>query len=178
MKVRAKGDFIWTLVLSVFVAALILATGGLLPEVRIVPYLAAIPTLILLLLLLLGEFVPGVLQWTESTLEDLWGGDGRRPGGAADETPAPWPAVLRVMGWIVGFLVLFFWFGFFVVPPIFIAAYLVVEAKVAARKAVPVALLVCGSLYGGLSFLMVELWTGAVPEIITDYVGGAIIPPV
>ena len=49
---------------------------------------------------------------------------------SAPDEDASWPAVLRSMAYAVGFLVLVFMLGFPIVTPIYIAFYLIVEARV------------------------------------------------
>ena len=72
--------------------------------------------------------------------QDLWGGgaDGQKIEDLAD-APSPWPAVLRVMGYAVGYLLGVYLVGFFVVTPVFIALYLILDAKARPAVAVSVA---------------------------------------
>ncbi len=178
MKSRINGAFIWTVILGLFVVLQVTVAGGFTESLRFTPYLAGFGTLFMVIVLLAGNFYPEILRWTETTLQDLWGG-----GGAGDEGPAaaeeepPWPAVLRSMSYAVGFLVAVFVFGFALVPPLYVTLYLVVEAGVRLRWAVLVAVAVSAALIMGMVLLHVEVWAGIIPEIIEGYLGGSIIPP-
>ena len=179
MKSRINGAFIWTVILGLFVVLQVTVAGGFTESLRFTPYLAGFGTLFMVIVLLAGNFYPEILRWTETTLQDLWGGGGAKDEGvsaAAEEEP-PWPAVLRAMSYAVGFLVAVFVFGFALVPPLYIALYLIVEAGVRPRWAVLAALIASFTLVIGMVLLHVEVWAGIIPEIIEGYLGGSIIPP-
>ncbi len=178
MRVRRKGSLVCSLTLSLFVVILLVAAWQYPREVQLVPYVVGIPTLFLFMVLLIGEFYPTLMNWMESALEDLWGG--RTPGArveAMSQDLASWFLVFRVMSWVVIFYVLVFFLGFFLVPPAFVAVFLIMEAEMRPSRAIAASLIASISLYGGMSFLKVELWSGAIPEIIPGLLGGAIIPP-
>jgi uncharacterized membrane protein YfcA len=178
MKRGAIGPFVWTCLLTIFVAVLLIDVRDLPPEVRIVPTLVGTATMVILVVLLIGAFRPEILSWTESTMEDLWGGGQRkqRPPDTAEEQP-PWSAVLLMMGYAIGFLVAMGLFGYVVVPPFFIVLFLVREARVGVLRAIVVALVTTAGVYGGMRFLQVDIWAGAIPEIIPGILGGAVLPP-
>ena len=179
MKSRINGSFIWTVILGLFVALMVTVAGGFTESLRFTPYLAGFGTLSMVLILLAGTYYPEILRWTETTLQDLWGGGEARDEGVAAEAEEepPWPAVLRSMFYAVGFLVAVFVFGFALVPPLYIALYLIVEAGVRPRWAVLVAVAATATLIMGMVLLHVEVWAGIIPEIIEGYLGGSIIPP-
>lgn len=178
MKPRVDGELVFVLALTAFLVAMLVATLGFPPLLRYTPFIAGGLTLLLLLLLLAGRIFPPVLFWTEAVLQDMWGGGaGQDRMEAAVERPSPWPSVLRVMGYAVGYLLAVYFVGFFVITPLFLALYLVLDGEVKPLPAIVVS--------AGLSFVMivalrnlnVDLWSGVMPEIIPDFVGGA-IPPV
>lgn len=178
MRVHVRGSLIFSVMLSLFVVVLLVTALQYLREVRVVPFVIGIPTLFLLFILLIGEFYPSVMQWMESTLEDLWGGKTRGSGaGVRSEDMTSWWSILGIVGWAVVFFVLVFFLGFYLVPPLFIAVFLTVEAEVPLHRAILSSLITSAALYGGMALLRVDLWSGAIPEIIPGLLGGAIIPP-
>ena len=80
MKSGLNGSFIWTIVLGLFVLLLLFVARGFTDSLQFMPYLAGIGTLAMVLVLLAGNYYPEILRWTETTLQDLWGG-----GKAGDE---------------------------------------------------------------------------------------------
>jgi hypothetical protein len=180
MKPRVNGAFVWTCVLGLFVLLFVVVAGGFPVSLQFTPYLAGYGTLAMIVVLLAGNYYPEILRWTETTLQDLWGGgkvgDDDDEAKAPDED-APWPAVLRSMAYAVGFMVFVFLLGFPVVTPTFIALYLIVEARVPPVWGVLVALATSVGLVVGMLFLNVEVWAGIGPEIVEDFIGGAIMPP-
>jgi hypothetical protein len=179
MKPRIDGSFLWSLLLGFFVILLLIDARDLPDQVRIAPNIAGYTTLALILVLLAGAFYPAIVRWTEATLQDLWGGSNPSGGGVGTDTdaPVPWPDVIRVMSYAVGFLVLVILFGFFVIPPLFVATFLIREARVKPYIAILVALAASLSLNAGMYSLNVEIWSGVAPEIVEGYIGGEIMPP-
>lgn len=179
MKSPINGAFVWTICLGLFVLLQVTVAGGFTEALRFTPYLAGYGTLSMVIVLLAGTYYPEILRWTETTLQDLWGGGGAGDKGVASEAEedAPWPAVLRSMSYAVGFLVAVFVFGFALVPPLYVALYLIVEARVRPLWAALAALIASFTLIIGMVLLRVEVWAGIIPEIIEGYLGGSIIPP-
>lgn len=178
MKSRIDGELIFILVLTGLVLAVLIATLGFPPLLRYTPFIAGGLTLALLLVLLAGRIFPPVLMWTETVLQDMWGGgadQGRIE--AAVEAPSPWPSVLRVMAYAVGYLLAVYFIGFFVVTPLFLAVYLIFDAAVKPLPAVAVSAALSFLMIVALLNLNVDLWSGVMPEIVPDFIGGA-IPPV
>lgn len=180
MKPRIDGSLVWSVVLGLGTVGFLYTASGFNASLRFTPYLAGFGTLAMLVILLAGHFRPEILRWTETTLQDLWGGgavgDGNKDLSDGEEA-SPWPAIVRSMSYAVGFLVLVFVFGFPIVTPLYIALYLIVEARARAIWAIPVALGVTTSLVTAMVLLRVEVWAGMIPEIIEGYLGGSIIPP-
>ncbi|MFQ5859035.1 MAG: hypothetical protein ACE5LU_25840 [Anaerolineae bacterium] len=179
MKTRIDGSFIFTLFLGLFVLICLIFARDLPDTLQIATNLAGYTTLALICVLLAGTFHPEILHWTETALQDLWGASGRDEGVVnvvAEEAP-PWPAVLRSIGYAVGFLLFSFLFGFFVGPPIFLATYLIAEAKVRPLWAILAGVIATAILDTGMMMVHVEVWAGIIPEILEGYLGGAIMPP-
>jgi len=180
MKSRIDGAFIFTLLLGVCTLGALLAGRDFPDSLKIATYLAGATTLGLICLLLAGAFYPGMLAWAETALQDLWGGGGGDAGAmesVAEDAP-PWPAVIRSIFYALGFLVLSFLLGFFVGPPIFLATYLIVEAKARPVPAILAGVIATAALDTGMIMVHVEVWAGIVPEIVEGYIGGAILPPI
>lgn len=180
MKPRLDGSLVWSVVLGLGTVGFLVVARDFNQSLRFTPYLAGFGTLSMIVILLAGHFRPEILRWTETTLQDLWGGGdtGNGDKDASDREDAlPWPSVLRSMSYAVGFLVLVFVFGFPIVTPLFISFYLIVEAGARAIWAIPVALGVTTSLVTAMVLMRVEVWAGMMPEIIEGYLGGSIIPP-
>lgn len=178
MKPRINGEIVFALALVAFIVTMLVATLDFPPLLRYTPFITGGLTLVFLAVLLAGNVDPRILAWTETALQDMWGGgaDSQRIAAETVETPSPWPSVLRVMAYAVGYLLAVYFLGFFLITPLFLALYLTLDAGVRPMTAIIVA--------GAISFLMivallnlnVDLWTGVAPEIIPDYIGGAIRP--
>ena len=82
-----------------------------------------------------------------------------------------------MMSWAAGFFAAVFLFGMFVVPPLFIAAYLVAEAGMRPTGALVASLVASTCLYAGMTLLRVDLWIGSIAEVVPGVLGGGIIPP-
>ncbi len=182
MKPRLNGGFIWTVLLGLFVALLVTVARGFPDLLQFTPNLAGYGTLAMIAILIVGNFYPGILRWTETTLQDLWGG-GKTGGGAtagddAPEGETPWPDVVRAIAYALGFLIFVFLFGFPAITPIYVTLYLVKEAQVRFVWAALVGVFVTGLIVTGMVLLYVEVWAGIIPEIIPGYVGGLILPPI
>ena len=186
MRANVSGTFIWVAIMAVAVIAMLVEAASLPPTLREVPNLLGWAALVLFAVLLVGEVYPAATAWLDRPLEELWqGGEANKagPGGGPDaasnnkaKDALPWPSVLRVLAYVVGFWALIFLFGLYLVPPLFIVLFLVVEAGVLLRHAVLATLIACAFLYAGLHLLKIDLWVGVVPEIVPGIVGGAIMP--
>ena len=186
MKANITGTFVWVAMMAVAVIAMLVEAASLPPTLREIPNLLGWTVLVLFALLLVGDVHPAAIAWMDTPLEGLrQGGNAKKRGpgdapdtalknGAADAVP--WPSVLWVLAYIVGFWILIFVFGLYLVPPLFIVLFLVVEAGVLLRHAVLATLIACAFLYAGLHLLKIDLWVGVVPEIVPGIVGGAIMP--
>ena len=177
MRFRINGELVFTLALTAFIVAMLIATLAFPPLLRYTPFITGGLTLAFLILLLSGRFFPRVLIWTETALQDMWGGGAESQKiEEAVEAPSPWPPVLRVMAYAAGYLLAVYVLGFFVVTPLFLALYLILDAKVKPVAAIAVSAGLSFLMLVGLLNLNVDLWTGVAPEMVPDYIGGAIPP--
>jgi hypothetical protein len=179
MKYKLDGELVFTLFLMAFVIVVLLATFAFPPLLRYTPFISGGLTAFFLAILIAGRIRPRILEWTETALQDMWGGGAgqQQPGSDAD-APAPWPAVIRVMAYAFGYLIGVYFLGFFLVTPIFIALFLILDAKARPLIAIALAIGLCATLLILLRNLNVDLWTGVAPEIIPDLIGGAIVPQI
>jgi hypothetical protein len=177
MKSRIDGSVVFTLALVVFVVVILVATLNFPPLLRYTPFIAGGLTLAFLAILLAGAVNPRILSWTETALQDMWGGGaGGHKMEEVAEGPSPWPSVLRVMAYVVGYLLGVYFLGFFLVTPAFTALYLILDAKAKPLVAICISVGLSALLILALLELNVDLWIGVAPEILPDYIGGAIVP--
>ena len=172
-----RGSLVFTASVSAFITLLLWAGLGYPPEVQILPMVVGLPTLSLTFVLLVGEFHPPVMEWLDSALDDLWGGRQETSEANKDQLLPSWGPVLRMMSWAAGFFAAVFLFGMFVVPPLFIVAYLVAEARMRLTGALLASLVASTCLYAGMALLRVDLWTGSIAEVVPGILGGGILPP-
>ena len=123
MKRKIDGEFIFTAALGLFVLACLVETGNLPPTLQIASYLAGFITLALIVLLAAGRFRPELLRWTETALQDLWGGSNKDAATLPPEEVPPWPAIVKSMSYAVGFLGFSFLLGFVLAVPLGWVAY-------------------------------------------------------
>jgi len=182
MKSRLNGAFIWTVLLGLFVLLLVYTARGFPDLLQFTPNLAGYGTLAMIAILIIGNFYPGILRWTETTLQDLWGGGKTGDDAAEVEDDAPdqetsWIDVSRAIGYALGFMIFVFLLGFPVITSVYITLYLALEARVRFVWAALVGVFVTALIVTGMVMLHVEVWAGIIPEIIPDYFGGSILPP-
>lgn len=173
MKNRFRTSLVFTALLLLLVAAM-LVTGLSYPyNVKIAPFTAGIPTLVLLIILFLGELNPG---WRI-------GGRRKQEGDPESENQedsdfTSWGPVLNLFGWVFGFFAAVFLFGFMVATPVFLAGFLRRMAGVGWIKAVSSGVL-CSVLAAWFvqGLFHIDLWLGAVPRLVPGILGGSIMPP-
>lgn len=185
MKAKSIGIFVWVTIMASTVIAMLINATTLPPSLREIPDLLGWTVLVLFALVLVGEVYPEAIAWMDSPLDEfLQSGEANKgvPGEVDTDSkneaaaPAPWPSVLRVLAYIIGFWALTFLFGLYLVPPLFIVFFLIVEAGVRLRNAVLSTLIACAMLFVGLHLLEINLWVGVVPEFVPGIVGGAVMP--
>jgi len=180
MKTRLNGTLICVFAFGALMLLMVAEAFSFPHQVRLVPVLMGVITFVLFLLLLMGEFWPAIVEVAETNLEDIWGGrwsrkETRGLDNFPKETPA-WSDVLRIISYIAAFWALVLVLGLFLVPPVLIAAYLIVEARIATVKAIAVSFAFCGVLFTGLVLLNVDIWLGIAPELVPGFIGGGIMP--
>jgi uncharacterized protein YqhQ len=178
MKAQWTGDQSWVTLMGIFVLVLTL-TGFSYPiEVGIIPFVVGFPTLLLLLILWIGGFYPGIIHWLEDAM-----GEGQskeknpeKPEKSSEFTE--WKPVLIVMTWVFLFFIFVFLFGFALISPVFIASFLIRKAEMRWQTSVVSALVATVLIYVFMEGLIkTDLWCGAIPEVIPGILGGSIIPP-
>ncbi|PKN61525.1 MAG: hypothetical protein CVU57_28975 [Deltaproteobacteria bacterium HGW-Deltaproteobacteria-15] len=172
MKIQIRTSLVFTAVMLFFVAVLLVTGMGYPFNVKIAPYAVGIPTLILLVILLLGELHP---EWRIAA-----GGNREGPESKAEENSdfTSWAPVLNLFGWVFGFYAAVFLFGFMVATPIFLAAFLRRKAGVGLIGAVSSGIL-CTLLATWFvqGVFKIPLWLGAIPGVVPGILGGSIVPP-
>ena len=68
-----NGAFVWTVLLGLFVLFMIYTAQHFPDLLQFTPNLAGYGTLVMISNLIIGNFYPSILSWTETTLQDLWG---------------------------------------------------------------------------------------------------------
>lgn len=109
-----------------------------------VPLVMAVPTALLSVIVLLGEWFPSVSRYFEVGLEDLLstatGGEEAPPASVARAGEAR--LVVQTFGWFVGFAVIFFLAGFYVAAALFVLPYMRFQGKISWLGSAAVTLLV------------------------------------
>lgn len=172
MKRKIHTTLVFTTLMLIMVAAMLVVGAYYPKDVRIVPFVVGVPTLIVLFLLWLGDIYPEqrifnrirLLGDTEKEKEDR-----------SDFTR--WGQVLNTLGWLLGYAILIFIFGFIVVTPVFLAAFFYRKADLNLTKSVLIAVLSSFAIIRFVKSFGMDLWLGAIPKILPGILGGSIIPP-
>jgi putative tricarboxylic transport membrane protein len=175
------GSVVFTAALLLIVLGMVMVSLVYRPSARLVPLVVGVPTLLLLLVSLLAEFSPASLKALEMGIETLWGGSLPRSEDAGvedDRTRFNRVRLFRVIGWILGFLLVLFPLGLLTSTGAFLSSFLIIEGKAHWLKSIGITAAVLLLLYYVVQdALMLKLWPGALPEIIPGIVGGGIVPP-
>jgi hypothetical protein len=172
MKFPIRTSLFFTTFLLVFVTALLVVARDYPPNVRMAPSVVGIPTWILLFILWLGEVNPGWRLLNKKRVE------GSIQAGEEEAEFTSWGPVLNVLAWIFLFYVFIFFFGFILVTPVFLTAFLIRKGEVRWRFAVPSAIFSTLIFWGLIEGIFkIDLWLGLVPEVIPGVFGGSIMPP-
>jgi hypothetical protein len=142
MKVRGSVIFgFFLLAVSLFFAFGSFEFHGM---VGFVPLVMAIPTALLTVMVLLGEWFPSINRYFEVGLEDLLstatGGEGAPTASVARAGEAR--LVVQTFGWFVGFAVILFLAGFYVATALFALPYMRFQGKISWLGSAAVTLLV------------------------------------
>lgn len=172
MKLKIHTALVFTTLMLVLIAAMMVATANYPKAVSIVPFIVGIPTFIVLLLLWLGYICP---EWkllhSIILLEET---DGRK-GGNSDFTG--WGQVLNTLGWLLAYYICIFIFGFIVATPVFLAAFFIQKTDLNVAKSILIAIISSFVIIQFVKSLGIDLWLGAVPKTLSGIIGGSIIPP-
>ena len=138
---------------------------------RIVPLVIGIPTLVMLIAILLSDFSPRldriIAMASLGSLQDA----------PTENLTASWARIFVIAGWLVALSIALFVFGFYVIVPLFLFAFFLVEAKTSAVIAVLSGLVISAVLYVSFPyFLGIEIWPGMVPKVMHGVFGGGLIP--
>lgn len=172
MKLKIHTALVFTMLMLVLIAAMMVATANYPKAVSIVPFIVGIPTFIVLLLLWLGYICP---EWkllhSIILLEET---DGIK-GDKSDFTG--WSQVLNTLGWLLAYYICIFIFGFIVATPVFLAAFFIQKTDLNVTKSILIAIISSFVIIRFVKSLGIDLWLGAVPKTLPGIIGGSIIPP-
>ena len=172
MKLKIHTPLVFTTLMLVLIAAMIVIGASYPKDVSIVPFVVGIPTFIVLLLLWLGYICPGwKLLNSIIMLEET---DGIKRGNS-DFTG--WSQVLNILGWLLVYYIGIFIFGFIVTTPVFLAAFFIKKTDLNVTKSILIAIISSFAIIRFVKSLGIDLWLGAVPKILPGIIGGSIIPP-
>lgn len=168
---RQTGRLVIDILIAVLMIVAIVDASSLPDQARFMPTVVAGATLVFLAVGIIMEAFPATRRYLTAKTPRS---DPRVTQQA--EEPAEWSAALKVISLIVSFWALVFFFGFYLVPPILVTAYLIFEGEVRPLVAVFCAVLATALTLVGLDILGVQPWIGAGPELVENYVGGAVMP--
>jgi len=177
-----KGPCIVTALVFLVVLIMITISFTYRADVREIPLMVGIATLLLLLASFGVDFFPGKFRALEIGIESLWGGalPERSKDPIRDDKTGSINSVcvFQVIAWLIGFFVLILLIGFMFSIPIFLLTFLIFQGRTKWLNGVVVTAGVCVLLYFSfLKALAIDVWPGMLPEIIPGILGGGIIPP-
>lgn len=160
MRAPDRGHLIFTLVLALFVVIVLTGSFEYRTELRTIPVVVAIPTLILLISILVRDFV-------SKTKERVEGDNVKQK------------FVIRIMGWMVLFSGAILCLGFFVSVPLFVFVFLLTEAQLRWSSSIIASVVITGAFLIIFCLgLKITLWPGIIPEVLPKILGGGLLPPV
>ena len=176
MALRRLSLWVTTLLIVAMLAAIWGATG-LRAEARAFPIGVAVITLVVLLIVLIGEFVPRIAALFEMSLEDVAGAEARAAEAMDDERPpervllsdVPWWTIGLIFGSLVVFTVSVLLVGFTVSAPIYVLLFLRLYGGANWFGAAVLALGVTAVMLGLSGLMRVDLYPGVLR--------GAPLPP-
>lgn len=145
------------------------------------PLLIGVPTLVLLVLSLVGELIPGFAQRFQGGIERLFDSQLRRPSGAngtaADAEQLSFRSFVVGGAWFCLFFGLLLPLGFLAATLLFIPCFLLFFARYPWWQALfYTAVLFIVQWYGFAVLFGLHLWKGTVPELVRNLIGGDILP--
>lgn len=144
---------------------------------RIAALVIGVPTIALLALLMIAEATPRLSRVTRA-----FGADADAAPGEETQTgqanAGAWRRVGTVYAWLLFYFAAMFVAGYYVATPLFMALFFVRESGLSLSRAAGVTLLTSAAFYLLFEMLLnIPLWTGALPLIVPDLLGGGRIPP-
>lgn len=162
--------FLMTIALSITLGSLQYAGNQ-----RIAALVIGAPTIALLALLMIAEATPRLSRATRAFGADADAAPGEGEGAAS---AGAWRRVGTVYAWLLFYFAAMFVAGYYVATPLFMALFFVRESGLSLSRAAGVTLLTSAVFYLLFEMLLnIPLWTGALPLIIPDLLGGGRIPP-
>ncbi len=138
---------------------------------RIVPLVIGIPTLVMLIAILMSDFSPRLNRII------IMASLGNPQEGLNEDTTASWARIFVIAGWLVALSIALFVFGFYVIVPLFLLAFFLLEAKIPAVIAVLSSLVISAVLYVSFPYTLgIEIWPGIMPKVMHGVFGGGRIP--
>ena len=162
--------FLMTIALSITLGSLQYAGNQ-----RIAALVIGAPTIGLLALLMIAEATPRLSRATRAFEADADAAPGEGEGAAS---AGAWRRVGTVYAWLLFYFAAMFVAGYYVATPLFMALFFVRESGLSLARAAGVTLLTSAAFYLLFEMLLnIPLWTGALPLIVPDLLGGGRIPP-
>jgi len=162
--------FLMTIALSITLGSLQYAGNQ-----RIAALVIGAPTIALLALLMIAEATPRLSRATRAFGADADAAPGEGEGAAS---AGAWRRVGTVYAWLLFYFAAMFVAGYYVATPLFMALFFVRESGLSLSRAAGVTLLTSAAFYLLFEMLLnIPLWTGALPLIVPDLLGGGRIPP-
>ncbi|HEY0584450.1 MAG TPA: hypothetical protein VGE94_19865 [Chloroflexota bacterium] len=183
MRVHQRLSFWITLLLILGMVAAIWGAAGFRAEARAFPVGVATLTLVVLVIVLLGEFFPKVAGLFEISLEDVAGSEARAAEDMDDERPAervlvrdvPWAIIGLVFGSLIVFAVCVLLIGFTIAAPIYVLLFLRLYGGAGWGGSAFLAAAVTGIMIGLSTLMRVDLFPGVLS--IPGLHDGAPLPP-
>ena len=167
--------FLMTIALSITLGSLQYAGNQ-----RIAALIIGVPTIGLLALLMIAEATPRLSRATRAfgADADAAPGEEAQAGQAGQASAGAWRRVGTVYAWLLFYFAAMFVAGYYVSTPLFMALFFVRESGLSLARAAGVTLLTSAAFYMLFEMLLnIPLWTGALPLIVPDLLGGGRIPP-
>lgn len=173
---RKTGSLIFSFVLFSFVLILVILDFGYPRQARLVPLIIGVPTLFLIVYVIVGEaWMPRLLKHFETDITKIATGQpahalAPRPSRTDTHRSGGWKSVVVIIAWMIVLLITVFLFGFLIGLPLFILAYLKVQARAGWTSGLLVSAIAALFFYLGFGLL----WPG---QLFQGILFGAYVPP-
>ena len=126
MSTFKKGSLVFEFLLLIFLALVIVSVFGYKKDSRLVPLVVAVPTTIICIIVIAGEFSPKLSQIFELDLGRVTEERQkyRFQGPQEHQDRIPWSKIFKLWFWIIGYFVVMLLFGFAVATPLFLLLFL------------------------------------------------------